>query len=402
MNVRELIALTCIAFLVGCGGVKSTEKDFVSENIRFAHAQIGNEIKTIEESGKVLNPVTLKKDGSVFYCGYADWRSGFFPGSVWYLYELTGDETLFPLAQKYTESIEEAKNLSHHHDVGFIIECSFGNGLRLSNKKEYENVIVQAAKSLSTRFREKPGIIQSWNVDKGWQSERGWMCPVIIDNMMNLELLFHATKLTGDSSFYKIAISHADRTLVEQFRENGSCYHVIDYDTETGEVRNRHTAQGYAHESAWSRGQAWAIYGYVLCYRETGDRKYLDQAVKAFNFMKNNPRMPEDLIPYWDMDAPKIPDELRDVSAASCIASALYELCTMDVEDALSYKAYADKIMISLASPAYRAPLGENGNFLLMHSVGSIPHNAEIDVPLNYADYYFIEALKRKKDIESK
>lgn len=402
MNVKNLIALICIALLVACGGVKSTKDDFVSENIRFAHDQIGNEIKTIEESGKVLNPVTLKKDGSVYYCSYSDWRSGFFPGTVWYLYELTGDKNLLSLAQKYTESIEEAKNLSYHHDVGFIIECSFGNGLRLSDKKNYENVIIQAAKSLSTRFREKPGIIQSWNVDKGWQSERGWMCPVIIDNMMNLELLFHATKLTGDSSFYKIAVAHADRTLVEQFRKDGSCYHVIDYDTETGEVRNRHTAQGFSHESAWSRGQAWAIYGYILCYRETKDRKYLDQAISAFNFMKNHPDMPEDLIPYWDMSAPNIPNELRDVSAASCIASALYELSTMDVESASAYKTYADKIMTSLASPAYRASLGENGNFLLMHSVGSIPHNAEIDVPLNYADYYFLEALKRKKDIEEK
>jgi len=217
---------------------------------------------------------------------------------------------------------------------------------------------------------------------------------------MNLELLFHATKLTGDSSFYKIAISHANRTMQEQFRPDGSCYHVIDYDLTTGEVRNRHTAQGFAHESAWSRGQAWAIYGYTLCYRETGDRTYLETALKAFDFIKNHPDMPEDLIPYWDMDAPEIPNELRDASAAACIASALYELSTMDVSNPTSYKAYADKIMTSLASPAYRAKLGENGNFLLMHSVGSIPHNAEIDVPLNYADYYFLEALKRKRDIE--
>ncbi|MDD4515911.1 glycoside hydrolase family 88 protein [Massilibacteroides sp.] len=402
MKTKELIALTCVAFLAACSGTKSSGDDFLSENIKFAHEQIGHEIKTIEESGKVLNPVTLKKDGSTFYCNYGDWRSGFFPGSVWYLYELTGDKTLLPLAYKYTEAIEQAKTLTNHHDVGFIIECSFGNGLRLTNKKEYEAVIIEAAKSLSTRFREKPGIIQSWNVDRGWQSERGWNCPVIIDNMMNLQLMFHATKLTGDSSFYKIAISHADRTMQEQFREDGSCYHVIDYDLETGEVRNRHTAQGYAHESAWSRGQAWAIYGYIICYRETGDCKYLDQAVKAFNFMKNHPDMPADLVPYWDMSAPNIPNELRDVSSASCIASALYELSTMDVENASSYKAYADKMMTSLASPTYRAKPGENGNFLLMHSVGSIPHNAEIDVPLNYADYYFMEALKRKKDIETK
>lgn len=400
--MREIGLFLCLLFLAACGGQKSTEKAFLSDNISFAQAQIGKEIEHIEGALKVLNPITLKKDGSVYYGSYSDWRSGFFPGTVWYLYELTEDQNLLPLAHKYSEAIEEAKNLSYHHDVGFIIECSFGNGLRLTGKKEYEGVIVEAAKSLSTRFREKPEVIQSWNVDRGWQAERGWMCPVIIDNMMNLELLFHATKITGDRSFYQTAVSHADRTLQEQFREDGSCYHVIDYDLESGEVRNRHTAQGYAHESAWSRGQAWAIYGYTVCYRETGDRKYLDMAIKAFDFMKNHPDMPEDLIPYWDMDAPEIPNALRDVSAASCIASALYELSTMDVENPTSFKAYADQIMTSLASPAYRAELGENGNFLLKHSVGSIPHNAEIDVPLNYADYYFMEALKRKRDIESK
>jgi uncharacterized protein YyaL (SSP411 family) len=220
--------------------------------------------------------------------------------------------------------------------------------------------------------------------------------------MMNLELLFEATKLSGDSTYYKVAVAHADRTLQEHFREDGSCYHVIDYSLKDGSVRNRHTAQGYAHESAWSRGQGWAIYGYSVCYRETGDKKYLDQALKTFNFMKNHKRMPADLVPYWDMDAPNIPNEPRDASSAAVIASALYEISTYNLPDAASYKEYADKIMESLASPNYTAALGENGRFILMHSVGSIPHNNEIDVPLNYADYYYLEALKRKMDIENK
>lgn len=400
---KILIACAFSAFLLSCNTApKVVEKSFVDENIDFIHAQVGKETAVIESSGKVLNPVTLKTDSSVYYCGFSDWRSGFFPGSVWYLYELTGDSTLLPLATKYTEAIEEAKDLTWHHDIGFIINCSFGNGLRLASKPEYKDVMVQAAKSLSTRFREAPGIIQSWDVERGWQSERGWECPVIIDNMMNLELLFEATRLSGDSSFYKVAVAHADRTMKEHFRPDGSCYHVIDYSIKDGKVRHRQTAQGYADESVWSRGQAWAVYGYVVCYRETKDRKYLDQALKTFNFMKNHKAMPADLIPYWDMDAPNIPDAPRDASTASCMASALYEISTMDVPDAGSYKVYADSIMVSLSSPAYRADLGTNGNFILMHSVGSIPHNSEIDVPLNYADYYFIEALKRKSDIEGK
>jgi rhamnogalacturonyl hydrolase YesR len=396
MNRFVALFFSCILF--ACEMTTKKEKtDFIPENIAFAREQIGGAIDIIEKSGKILNPVTLKDDGSVYYCSYADWRSGFFPGSVWYLYELSNDSALLPLAVKYTEAIKEAQNLTWHHDIGFIINCSFGNGHRLIANPEYKDVVIRAAHSLSTRFREAPGVIQSWNVDRGWQSERGWECPVIIDNMMNLELLFDATRFSGDSSFYRIAVSHADRTLQEGFRPDGSCYHVIDYSISDGSVRRRHTAQGYAHESAWSRGQAWAIYGYAICYRETKDRRYLEQALKTFHFMKAHPDMPADRIPYWDMDAPNIPDEPRDVSSASCMASALYEISAMDVLNPEFYAEYADSIMSALASPAYRAPVGTNGHFLLMHSVGSIPHHSEIDVPLNYADYYFLEALKRKR-----
>ena len=398
MNKFSLLAFSCFAFSL-CTTTTSKKQDFISENIAYAREQMRGAINIIEKSGKVLNPVKLNADGSVYYCDYADWRSGFFPGSVWYLYELTNDATLLPLAVKYTEAIREAQYLTWHHDIGFIIGCSFGNGLRLSGHPDYKNVIIQAARSLSTRFHEAPGIIQSWNVDRGWQSERGWECPVIIDNMMNLEILFDATKYTGDSSFYRIAVSHADRTLQEAFRPDGSCYHVIDYCISDGTVRNRHTAQGYAHESAWSRGHAWAIYGFTACYRETKDRRYLNQALKTFHFMKNHPNMPTDRIPYWDMDAPNIPNEPRDASSAACIASALYEISTMDVENPEIYAEYADQILSTLASPAYRATPGTNGHFLLMHSVGSIPHNSEIDVPLNYADYYYLESLKRKRDL---
>ena len=400
-----MTAAAATIVLAGCNPTPKAEPtDWAEAAVENAQKQMAVQIAAIEaDTTKVLNPVTTARNRmSVQYCGYADWRSGFFPGSVWYLYELTGDSTLVPLAEKYTEAIDDAKKLTWHHDIGFIINCSFGNGRRLADKPEYNDVLVEAAKSLTTRFREPAGIIQSWDVNDGsWQSKRGWEIPVIIDNMMNLELLFEATKLTGDSTYYNIAVSHADRTLKEHFRPDGSSYHVVDYDLKDGSVRHRQTAQGYADESAWSRGQAWAIYGYIMCYRETGDKRYLDQAIKTFDFMKNHPNMPEDLVPYWDMNAPDIPNEPRDASAAAVIASALYELSTMPVENAGSYKEYADGIMKSLSSDAYTAEIGKNGNFILMHSVGSIPHNSEIDVPLNYADYYYLEALKRKRDIEN-
>ena len=215
---------------------------------------------------------------------------------------------------------------------------------------------------------------------------------------MNLELLFKATELSGDSSYYKLAVSHADNTLRNHFRPDNSTWHVLDYSLD-GSIRHKHTAQGFAHESTWARGQSWAIYGFVAAYRETGKKEYLEQAEKAFGFVKNHPNLPEDGIPYWDYNAPGIPDEPSDASSSAIMASALYEMFVHT--ENYEYKTHADKILNSLASPDYRAKVGENANFLLMHSVGSIPHNAEIDVPINYADYYFLEALKRKRDLET-
>lgn len=392
-----LSALTISLLSVSCK--KAPEgNSFITDNIANAVAQHTLQTDIIEKSGEILNPKTIDKDGNIVYIPIDDWTSGFFPGSIWLTYELTKDNKWLPLAEKYTENLDSVKNLKWHHDVGFIIGCSYLTGLRVANKPEYKNVIVEAARSLSTRFRPNAGVIQSWDADRGWQGQRGWKCPVIIDNMMNLELLFEATKFSGDSSFHNIAVSHADMTMKHQFRPDYSCYHVVDYDPETGEVRKRQTAQGYSDESAWARGQAWALYGYIICYRYTQDKKYLNQAENVYKFIFNNKNLPEDLVPYWDFDAPNIPNEPRDVSAAAAIASALYELSTY-ISDK-GYKETADKIMNSLASENYRAKVGTNGNFILMHSVGSIPHNSEIDVPLNYADYYFLEALKRKKDLE--
>lgn len=395
------LGLSLLFILAGCAGKQQPAKDnFIQDNIDNAVAQHTLQTDIIEKSGKILNPRTINKDGSIHYIPIDDWCSGFFPGSMWLTYELTGDKKWLPLAEKYTEALDSVQYLTWHHDVGFMIGCSYLNGYRLAQKEAYKPVIIQAAKSLSTRFRPGAGVIQSWDADRGWQAERGWKCPVIIDNMMNLELLFEASKLSGDSTFYNIAVKHADTTLKNHFRADNSCYHVVDYDPETGEVRKKQTAQGYADESSWARGQVWALYGYTMCYRYTHDQKYLDHAEKVYNFIFNNKNLPEDLVPYWDYDAPNIPNEPRDASGAACTASALYELCTYIPNK--GYKETADKIMESLASSAYRAEVGTNGNFILMHSVGSIPHGAEIDVPLNYADYYFLEALMRKRDLEKK
>ena len=404
--MKRLITSAGIALVIitnsFAGETKSKDTWFDSA-VKSSSLQTDLQIKGIE-AGKesvFLNPVTLDKNSKTKYCRYKDWRSGFFPGSLWYLYELTGNKEYLHYAQKYTEAIADAQHLTHTHDIGFIINCSFGNGRRFMNKAEYDSVLVVAANNLCTRFRPGAGIIQSWDVTPNSARERkGWVCPVIIDNMMNLELLFEATKISGDSTYYNIAVSHADKTMQEHFRPNASCYHVIDYDPSTGDVRHRMTHQGYADYSSWARGQAWAIYGYTMCYRETGNQRYLDQALRTFDFMRNNANLPEDKVPYWDMDAPDIPNAPRDASSAAIIASALYEISGYPVKDAASYKGYADEIMASLSSEKYVAKPGENGCFILMHSVGSLPANKEVDVPLNYADYYYLEALKRKQDIE--
>jgi rhamnogalacturonyl hydrolase YesR len=392
------VMLIIILSAFSCQTKKKMARSFIQQNVNTIVQQYELQTEIIESSGKVLNPRTFI-DGKIVYVQPEDWTSGFFPGSMWYLYELTGDAKWKELGIKYTEALDSVKFLTSHHDVGFMIGSSFGNGLRLSENEAYKDVIVQAARSLSTRFRPEAGIIQSWDTDRGWQAQRGWECPVIIDNMMNLELLFNATKFSGDSSFYRIAVTHADNTIRHQFRPDYSTWHVVDYSLAGGRVRNKHTAQGFAHHTTWARGQSWGIYGFVVCYRETGDEKYLQQAEKAFEYVISHINFPDDCIPYWDYDAPNIPFAHRDVSSAAILASALYEMSLYSKSD--YYRSWADRIVENLSTPAYKAMVGENGNFILMHSVGSIPHGVEIDVPLNYADYYFLEALKRKRDLES-
>jgi hypothetical protein len=271
-----------------------------------------------------------------------------------------------------------------------MLYCSFGNGLRITGEDSYNEVLLTGAKSLSTRYRPNIGCIQSWGSNKKWQ------CPVIIDNMMNLELLMWAFKKSVDSSFYHIAVNHADTTMKYHFRPDYSTYHVVSYDTVTGKVQVRQTSQGFSDESAWSRGQSWGLYGYTMMYRETRLDRYLQQATHIADYLINHPNLPEDKIPYWDFDAPGIPDAARDASAGAIMASALIELSSYVVpETGKKYLQTAETQIRSLASPVYRAQPGENGNFILMHSVGSIPANSEVDVPLTYADYYFIEALLR-------
>ncbi len=387
MKRMTKILLALIMVISSCSQGKTT-KDIIDESLSLSLRQYSMMADVMKDKPDLL-PRSIDSDGMLVTARSNWWTSGFLPGSLWYLYEYSNDPKMKDDAVLITKRIEKEKNNTGTHDLGFMLYCSFGNGLRLAGDESYNEVLMSGAKSLSTRFRPDIGCIQSWGSNEKWQY------PVIIDNMMNLELLMWAFKNSNDSSFYKIAVTHADTTMKNHYRPDYSSYHVVSYDTITGLIEKKQTAQGFADESAWARGQVWGLYGYTLMYRETGLPRYLDQAIHIADFLINHPNMPEDMIPYWDFNAPGIPDEKRDASAGAIMASALIELSGYAQETGKKYLDVAEKQILSLSSPKYRALLGENGNFLLKHSVGSIPGKSEVDVPLTYADYYYIEAMMR-------
>ncbi len=346
-----------------------------------------------------LLPKTTDRFGNLETCRSDWWVSGFFPGMLWYLYEYSGSEELKNWAHEYTMRVEDQQYTTDNHDVGFMIFCSFGNGFRLTHDTSYLKVIRTASHSLITRFRPSTGCIRSWDY-AGWN--RQWQYPVIIDNMMNLEILLWTAGRFDEPQLHDIAVSHANTTIKNHYRRDYSCFHVVSYDTITSLPEVKHTAQGYSHESAWARGQAWGLYGFTMMYRFTRDTMYLNHARNVAGYIINHPRLPEDKIPFWDFDAPNIPDCNRDASAASIICSALIELSQyVGPELADEYLSVAETQIRTLSSSQYRNALGNNGNFILKHGVGHMPNTTEVDVPLTYADYYFVEALMRLKKLKN-
>ncbi|WP_121810622.1 glycoside hydrolase family 88 protein [Mucilaginibacter kameinonensis] len=360
------------------------KKNFADADVQYKYMakQFGPELFP-----KTYHPTTDKFETS----NSSWWCSGFYSGTLLQIYQQTKDAALLTEANNNLKGLEKEQYNKGTHDLGFMMYCSFGTANHLEPKPEYKEILINSAKSLSTRFNPTVGCIRSWN-----SKANDFL--VIIDNMMNLELLFYATKATGDSSFYKIAVTHANTTMKNHFRPDFSSYHVINYDEQTGAVKEKKTAQGFANESAWARGQSWGLYGYTVMYRETKDKKYLEEAKNIAHFILTNPNLPADKIPYWDYNAPNIPNALRDASAASVMASALLELYRyVDKKDGQEYFNTAQTIIKNLSAPAYKADLNTNGGFILKHSVGHFPAGTEVDVPLTYADYYFVEAMQRYK-----
>ena len=389
----KLIGILLLFVLFGCSNQNSKESksnliSHVSKQMEYA-IQLAIPLK----DSVLVSPRTTE-NGELKLVRSKDWTSGFFPGNLWMVYELTGDDKWKKQALDFTLPLENEQWNGGTHDMGFKMFCSFGKAWQFTGDSAYRDILIQSAKTLATRFNPAVGCIRSWdhNTDK-------WDFPVIIDNMMNLELLMWAAKETSNDTLKNIAVTHAKTTLKNHFREDNSSYHVIDYNPETGVVENKNTHQGYSDESAWARGQAWGLYGYTMMYRETGMQEFLVQAEKIAKYILSRPGISEGKIPYWDFNAPNIPNEPFDASAGAIIAAALYELANYS-SNTILYNSVADKLLATLSSPEFLAPVGENAGFLLLHSTGHLPNNSEIDVPIVYADYYFLESIIKRKNME--
>lgn len=394
---RTFAALAACLLLASCGGERAELYKMIDTAFTNAAAQYAVLADSLYAADPAVLPHSFKPDGTLTTTKPQGWTSGFFPGSLWYIYEYGRDEAMRERAEKYTAILESQKSNRGTHDIGFMMYCSWGNAWRMAPDSLKAAVLVESAESLASRFSPTVGCIRSWDVEV----KPGWHYPVIIDNMMNLELLLWATQETGDSTYAEVACTHADNTMKNHFREDHSSYHVVNYDPETGDVAFQGTNQGFSDDSAWSRGQGWGLYGYTVMYRFTKDERYLNQARDIAGYIINQPNTPEDKVPYWDFSAgTEETGTARDASAAALFASALLELSGYVAGDECrTYREWAIDILRSLSSPAYTAEDGSNGRFLLRHSTTSHPHGREIDQPLNYADYYYLEALLRLKAI---
>ena len=341
----------------------------------------------VSNPGVAIYPRSINKEGALWTSNYKWWCSGFYPGSMWYVYEYTGDEKIKELALEYQAGLEPLRFRKDDHDIGFQLMCSYGNCLRLTEDQTCVPVLIDGANSLASRFDPEVGCTRSWSFGK-------WSFPVIVDNMMNMELLLKAAELGGSDSLKNVALAHARTTMKNHFREDKSCFHLVDYNPETGEVVGKQTVQGLADDSAWARGQAWGLYGFTMVYRFCKEQDILDHAIAIAEYLL--PRLPEDGVPFWDYDSAEIPNDVRDASAAAIMASSLIELSQyVDAEKAERYLATAEKMIRTLASEEYLCAEGEDYGFLLKHSTGNKNTDSEVDVPLTYADYYFLEALIR-------
>lgn len=385
------ISLIMLLMIIAFTSCKTEIPTWYSNGLKTAFYQIERASSEFKASKKL--PRSINEDGSIRLEEPRNWTSGFFPGSLWLMYGMSNNNEFKVLAEQYTELLEGQQYETFTHDVGFKMFCSLGTSLRYVQNDAYKKDLVSAANSLKSRYNPKIAAIRSWDFG-------AWQYPVIIDNMLNLELLFWASKYTKDSVYHNIAVQHAATTIKNHFRKDNSTFHVVEYDTISAKPISKGTFQGYSDSSSWSRGQAWALYGYTMAYRETGKKEFLEQAEKVAEYVIPYLKLEQDLIPFWDFSSPDIPKTYRDASAGAVMASAFLELQKYSSKGAI-YLRYAEIMLKSLSSEEYLSKKGENSYFILKHSTGSLPHNSEIDVPLVYADYYYLEAMERYAKIKN-
>lgn len=398
MKIKTLLCGIGIMALSSCAGEKAEKLD-VDKALAYCDVQVHRALAELEKNGEAdysMQPRNILSGEKFWNCrkvAKEEWTGGFWPGILWYDYEATQNDTIRVLAEKYTESLKLFSEIpAYDHDLGFLVFCSYGNGYRLTHNPTYRDVIIATADSLATLYNPKVGTILSWprNIEMlGGHN-------TIMDNMINLEILFWAARNGGDRRLFDVAVSHADKTMKNQFRPDYTSYHVAVYDTLTGNCIKKCTHQGYADESMWARGQAWAIYGYTVVFRETGDPKYLKFVEKLVDvYLKN---LPEDYVPYWDFNVPGIPNAPKDASAACVVASALLEMSGFYGNgQGDKYKEAAEKMLCSLSSDKYQSR--DTNVAFLLHSTGHWPAKSEIDASIIYTDYYYIEALLRLKRV---
>jgi unsaturated chondroitin disaccharide hydrolase len=394
--MRRLVKTGLAAAILFAGCAAEADLD-VNKNLDYCLKQATKTVNSLTDSSQIPRSIANGKN-EWRLVNYRDWTSGFWPGILWYAYEYSKDDQWKSQATRFSKALYPlVDSAAIDHDLGFQVFCSIGNGYRLTGDSAYKTILLRAADTLAKLFNPKVGTILSWprqvpGVD--WPLRHN----TIMDNMINLELLFWAAENGGKKNLYDIAMKHAETTMQNHFRDDYSSYHVVVYDTATGKKTKGITHQGYSDSSMWARGQAWAIYGYTMVYRETKDKKFLDFAQKVTDVYVKN--LPEDLVPYWDFNAPDIPDAPKDASAAAIVASALLELSTF-VEGktkADEYRDKAEKMLTSLSSNKYQS--GSINNAFLLHNTGHLPNGGEIDASIIYADYYYIEALLRLKKLQ--
>jgi unsaturated chondroitin disaccharide hydrolase len=394
MNKPFSIFIFLMLLVLSCNTSKSTNQEYIEKEIKehaefqlnFLLQQANSELR----DGNVLFPRSFINNHIEFVQG-TECNSGFFPGILWQMYRLTEDESWKNEAEKFTNILQQVQFNNNKLDSCYNLMASFGLGYQLTQDQELRETLIQAAKMMASRFNEKVGSIRSWNSDGDQQDFR-----VSIDNLMNLELLFWAWNETGETVFYNIACSHANNTIKNQFRTDYSTWHVVNYDSITGEVRGKTNQYESSAESCYSLSQAKALYGFTMIYRETKESKYLKQAEKIADFILNHSNLPDNSIPYREFSAPGMQDEVRDVKAAAIMASALLELSEYLPDNTNQYRSVADIILRSLSSDHYLNKKREAGGFLLKQTAGSKLNDKDIDMASIYTDYYFLEALVKK------